>query len=393
MIIDSLLDVDLYKLTMMQVIFHRFTPVSAEYTYKLRTKGIDLSDTKYTFIINEEFENLCSLKFKEDELNYLRSLEFFKEDFLEFLELFYLRMKHVEFDKSNFGLSFKGSWLYIMMWEIYALEIISEVYFSNNGFYKSEIYVEGEKKLDEKIQQIKEYNEKCNNTPIFKFADFGGRRRFSKFWHDHILEKLIEEVPHNLAGTSNIMFAKKFSLKPIGTMAHEYLQAFQALDWKLINSQKMALQIWAEEYDGKLGIALTDVITMDAFLKDFNLYFSKLFDGCRHDSGDPEEWCEKLINHYKNLGINPLSKTAVFSDGLDISKAIFLCEKFRRRINVSFGIGTNLTNDLGPKALNHVIKMTMCNEQDVAKISDSQGKTMCKNDEYVKYLKSVFNVK
>lgn len=383
MIIKSLLDCDLYKFFMMQVIFHNYTSVTAEYHYNLRNQ-CTFSKEEYEKIKNE-LKSLCTLKFNNNEIKYLRNTGYFKEDFLEFLQLFCLNYEQIIYTGQNSLFEFKGSWLTVMMFEIYTMQIISEVYFESRNI--DEVYNEGERRLFEKIVSIIDLDD-----PNFKFVDFGGRRRFSLNWHDKVISKLKFLVPDNLVGTSNVYMAMKHEIKPIGTMAHEYIMGHQAIGCKLINSQKVALQVWANEYRGKLGIALTDTINMDAFLKDFDLYFCKLFDGCRHDSGDPYIWCEKLIKHYENMGIDPKTKTAVFSDGLNIPKAIKLFERFHNYINISFGIGTNLTNDLGLEPINHVIKMVRCNNQDVAKISDSQGKTMCLNKEYVNYLKSVFGV-
>ena len=158
------------------------------------------------------------------------------------------------------------------------------------------------------------------------------------------------------------------------------------------NFQRLALQTWANEYRGKLGIALTDCVGMDQFLKDFDLYFAKLFDGCRHDSGDPYKWCNKLISHYLINGIDPMTKTAVFSDGLNFDKGLKLIEAFRHSINVSLGIGTFFTNNISPsvRPLSIVIKMTECDGQPVAKLSDSPGKSMCKDADYVNFLNRLF---
>lgn len=390
MIIKSLLDQDLYKLFMAQVVFHKYTSVNARYDYKLRnTESIQL-DSNFISRLKVELNQLCALRFKESELVYLKETGYFKDDFLEYLRLFSLNINHVHLDEDSLKIHFEGPWLNIKMFEIFTMEIISELYFKK---YKTEeLFSNGRERLKKDIIYLKNYN-RLNKNNSFKFADFGSRRRFSTEWHDHVLNVLLVNVPKNVIGTSNIYLAKKYNIKPIGTMAHEYLQAFQALGPRLIDSQKVALQTWADEYRGKLGIALTDVITMDAFLKDFDLYFCKLFDGCRHDSGDPVVWCEKLINHYEKMGIDPRTKTAVFSDGLTIPKAISLFDMFHDKIKVSFGIGTSLTNNLGIPALNHVIKMTECNGQPVAKISDSKGKTMCKDESYVEYLKKTFGVK
>lgn len=186
---------------------------------------------------------------------------------------------------------------------------------------------------------------------------------------------------------------KKLGITPIGTMAHEFLQAFQALDVRLRDSQKAALETWVREYRGDLGVALTDVVGMDAFLRDFDLYFAKLFDGLRHDSGDPYAWGDKAIAHYQTLKIDPKTKSLTFSDGLTIKKAWDLHQYFKTRIKTNFGIGTNLTNDMGLTQLNIVLKLVQCNGQPVAKLSDSPGKVMIENNTYLAYLKQVFDIK
>lgn len=396
-IIKSLLDTDLYKFFMLQIIFHRYTDVTAEYEYKLRNKNIKHLFT-YDFMnkLEEEIDILCSLQFSENELLYLESLEtngiyYFKEDFIEYLRLFKLNKNHVHLNRKERTLEFIGPWISVMMFEIYVLEIISELYsFIDWNKYKQNISI-GKQKLNKKIKLIQDYNNKHDHI-LLKYADFGGRRRISYTWHEYVLNLLKYKTSENLIGTSNVYLSRLFKIKPIGTHAHEYFQAHQALNNNLINFQREALQHWANEYRGTLGIALTDTLNMDAFLYDFDLYFCKLFDGCRHDSGDPFQWCEKLINHYKNMNIDPMTKSAIFSDSLTIKKSILILEKFKNLINVSFGIGSHFTNDASMKYLNHVIKMVRCNDQDVAKISESPGKGMCKNQEYVNYLKSVFAI-
>lgn len=388
MMIESLLDTDLYKFTMGQVIFHRFSSAMAEYTFKCRTEGVDL--TPYGEEIRQEIDDLCSLKIKEDEIDYLKNLNLFKDTYLEFLNLLQLKSSDVHIDITDgFNLKITGPWMTTIYFEVPVLAIINEVYFRNIGIEKDKLWKEGSKRLNEKIkliQKIKGFD--------FKLIDFGTRRRFSKEWHEHLIRTLTESLPSNVfVGTSNVYFAKKFNLPPIGTMAHEFIQAAQALNTRLIDSQKYAFQIWADEYRGKLGIALSDTLGMDAFLKDFDLYFAKLYDGCRHDSGDPFKWCDKLLNHYEKLEIDPRTKTAVFSDGLDIPKAIDLAKTYNDKIKISFGIGTNLTNDLGPEPIQIVIKMTQCNGFPVAKISDSPGKQMCEDKQYLDYLKKIFDIK
>ena len=204
---------------------------------------------------------------------------------------------------------------------------------------------------------------------------------------------LAQEVPEFFKGTSNVDLARRHGLVPIGTMAHEYLQAHQALGYRLRDFQKMALENWVKEYRGDLGIALTDTVGMDAFLADFDLYFAKLFDGLRHDSGDPMEWGEKVLAHYAKLRIDPNTKILTFSDGLDLPKTFDIYRAFASRTKVGFGIGTNLTNDLGVEPLNIVMKLVSCNGNPVAKISDAPGKTLCDDETFMAYLQQIFEVK
>ena len=186
--------------------------------------------------------------------------------------------------------------------------------------------------------------------------------------------------------------ARRHGLVPIGTMAHEYLQVHQALDYRLRDFQKMALENWVKEYRGDLGIALTDVITMDSFLGDFDLYFAKLFDGIRHDSGDPIKWGEKAIAHYQNLRLDPATKILTFSDGLDLPRSFDLYRHFADRTKVGFGIGTDLTHDLGVEPLSLVMKLVQCNGTPVAKISDAPEKTLCDDETFLAYLRQVFSL-
>lgn len=385
MIINSLLDTDLYKLTMMQGVLHQFPWAEVEYEFKNRTPGVDL--TPILDRAEKEIDHLCTLRFGNDELDYLRKLRFIKEDFVQFLRIFQLNRDFIKLHAENgeFGIRIAGPWVHTILFEVPVLAIVNELYFRH--IRPNPDFEAGRKKLREKIGLVKQANERGNRIP---FSDFGTRRRFSREWHKEIVETLKDGLPENLRGTSNVFFAKHFGILPIGTMAHEWLQACQALGPRLADSQKFALEYWAREYRGDLGIALSDVVGFEAFLNDFDMYFAKLFDGCRQDSGDPYEWGEKLIAHYKNLRINPMTKYAIFSDGLTFQKAIDIAAHFKDRINTSFGIGTNLTNDVSGKTIQIVIKMTRCQGFPVAKLSDSTGKQMCNDDQYLDYLKRVF---
>lgn len=386
-IITSLLDTDLYKLTMMQCVLHQFPQAIVAYTFKNRTPNISLAP--YLDEINAEIDALCALRFTREELAYLSKLDYIKPDFIDFLRIFQLNRDCIQVSVQNDRLhvDINGPWLHTIMFEVPVLAIINEVYFRNIAPQPD--YAEGRRRLREKLSCIQALP--ADNT--FIFSDFGTRRRFSKTWQKEVIQTALEMVPHNMFGTSNILYAKTLNTRPVGTMAHEFLQACQQLGPRLIDSQKYALEAWVHEYRGRLGIALTDVINIDAFLRDFDLYFAKLFDGLRQDSGDPFEWAEKVIQHYHQLHIDPRTKTLVFSDALTVPKAIALYERFQADCHPAFGIGTNLTNDLGPKAIQIVIKMTKCNGHAVAKLSDTPGKNMCDDTSYVEYLRRVFQTK
>ncbi len=388
MIISSLLDTDLYKFTMMQVVLHHFPEAQVEYRFKCRNPEVDL--TPYIAEIRDEIRALCSLRFAPDELAYLRRWRFFKSDFVDLLGLFHLDERFVQVDRlrsseHEIDISIKGPWLHTIMFEVPLLAIVSEVYFRNTQAAGDA--PEGRRRLQAKIGQIN-----AETDPAFRIADYGTRRRLSRAWHAEVIATLKQDIGARFVGTSNVEMAMRYGLTPLGTMAHEYLQACQAVGPRLRDSQVFAFNTWAREYRGDLGIALSDVCGMDAFLRDFDLFFCKLFDGVRHDSGDPFEWGEKLIAHYRRMRIDPRSKTMVFSDSLNVPLAIRLFEHFRGRCQTAFGIGTNLTNDQGFEPLQIVIKMTRCNGQPVAKISDEPSKTMDYDPSYVAYLREVFEV-
>ena len=394
-IIHSLLDTDLYKFTMLQVVLHKFPQTHSVYHFRCR----NLDETAYPLTdilddLNEQLDHLCRLKFAEDELLYLRSLRFIKSDFVDYLELFQLKRRFIKAGIDREGrldIWVEGPMVQAMMFEIFVLAIVNELYFKR--IRSDEVLAEGERRLKAKVGLIRQYKAEQNpDDPPFLVSDFGTRRRYSFAWQKHVIETLHEAVPEVFRGTSNVLIAKQLGIFPIGTMAHEFLQAFQALDVRLRDFQKAALETWVQEYRGDLGIALTDVVGMDAFLRDFDLYFAKLFDGLRHDSGDPYEWGDKAYAHYKKLKIDSKSKMLTFSDGLNLEKAWSLHNYFKDRFQVSFGIGTNLTNDMGQTPLNIVLKLVECNGQSVAKISDSPGKTMTDNDTFLAYLRQVFDI-
>ena len=407
MIITSLLDTDLYKFTMMQAVLHQFPGAQVEYRFKCRnankkpeqgSPGFDLAP--FVNEIRDEIRSLCSLRFHDAELAYLRSMRFIKSDFVDFLALFHLNEKYITvrgLPTGEIDITIQGPWLHTILFEIPVLAIVNEVYFRNTR--KLPDLVEGRKRLDVKIGQLR-----ADTLSDLKIADYGTRRRFSQAWHEEVLRVLAVRLgtaqspgqsagtPGQLAGTSNVLFAMKLGLTPLGTMAHEYLQACQALGPRLRDSQIFGFESWAKEYRGDLGIALSDVYGQDAFLRDFDMYFCKLFDGARHDSGDPFNWGERMLAHYTRNRVDPRTKTLIFSDGLTVPRTIELYQRFRGRCQLAFGIGTNLTNDLGYEPLQIVIKMVRCNGQPVAKLSDTPSKNMCDDERYMAYLRQVFEI-
>lgn len=390
MIIESLLDTDLYKFTMMQCVLHQFPGAEVSYRFRCRTPGVDLSP--YADEIRDEVMHLCTLTFKDAELAYLGGLRFIKSDFVDFLSLFHLKDKYIRVTKDlacDFGLSIEitGPWLHTILFEIPILAIVNEVYFRHIAPVPDE--AEGMRRLRAKIALLK--NEPDNAD--LRVSDFGTRRRFSRAWQEKVVRVLIDELGSPIfSGTSNVDLARRYGLVSIGTMAHEYLQACQALGPRLRDSQVFGFEMWAKEYRGDLGIALSDVYGIEPFLKDFDMYFCKLFDGARHDSGDPFVWGERMIEHYRANKCDPRGKSLVFSDGLTVPRIIELYRRFHRRIGIGFGIGTNLMNDLGPQPLNIVVKMVRANGQPVAKISDNPVKGMCDDPTYLAYLRQVFGM-
>jgi len=388
MIIQSLLDTDLYKFTMMQVVLHHFPGAQVEYAFTCRNEGVNLRPDLGR--IREEIASLCGLRFTEQELGYLRGLRFMKSDFVDFLGLFQFNAKYIQIaeggPEGGIDIKIRGPWLHTILYEIPVLAIVSETYFRRTQLQPD--FAEGARRLQTKIDLVR----KVEPALDFRISDFGTRRRFSRDWQERVLRTLKQEVPEYFAGTSNVWFAMRNDLTPLGTLGHEYMQACQALGPRLRDSQTFAMDTWAKEYRGDLGIALSDTYGLDAFLRDFDMYFCKLFDGARHDSGNPFDWGERMIDHYQRNRVDPHTKTLIFSDQLSFPLAIEIARRFHGRARTAFGIGTNLTNDLGHEPLNIVIKMIECNGQPVAKVSDSPGKTVSKDPRYLAYLRQVFGL-
>lgn len=393
-IITSLLDQDKYKFTMLYVFFTHFSSVLSRYKFKNRS---DINLIPFKDEIIEQLKAVCELRLTDEELKFIKKRNpYFNDAYIEFLRNMKLNFDYLDIREENgelyIGTHPNTPLIYTTWFEIFILSIVQEIY--TRKTYPNVNYDEGKRLLQLKIDKA---NHHFKNVSNFIIAEFGCRRRFNRYWHEYVLEELAEQLPKNcFVGTSNMYFAKQFDILDIGTMAHEYLCLGQQIqDTQLVNFQKYMLQKWTNVYRGELGIALSDTVGFDAFLRDFDKYFAKLYDGVRHDSGSPFELGDRMIEHYKSLKINPNTKTVVFSDGVNFDLMIKLVDYFRGRINVSFGIGTNLVNDLGPeyKALQLVMKLVEVNGKPVAKISDSPGKGMCEDDKFLSYLKKVFQIK
>ena len=385
-IITSLLENDLYKFSMGQAIYHHFSDYKTTWTFKCRNKDVVFSDDVVEEI-KHQIRMYCALRFDEEELEYLHNIRWIKGSYVDFLRLWQPRYEDFHFgrdEEGNFTLETTGTWLNTSLYEVPTLAIINEVYFRMNHDYK-QLLEDYKKRALEKCLKLQSGEYELNS-----FSEFGLRRRLSGEAQDHIV-KLLQETQNpasRYVGTSNVYLAKKYGLTPVGTMAHEWIMCVGQGDHKNnpAYSNYFALEAWVDEYGVLNGTALTDTITTDCFLRDFRLTFSTLFSGVRHDSGDPFVWGDKMIAHYESLGIDPKTKTLLFSDSLNFEKATKICRYFKGRCKVAFGIGTYLSNDTSVEALNIVMKVTKCNGQDVAKISDVEGKSMCKNESYVDYL-------
>lgn len=381
-IVESLLDTDLYKFNMNMVMFHKHTKLNGKYLFKCRNNDVVFTD-EMVEEINAQIDHLCTLKFTEDELSYLNSISFIKSDYVEFLRLWHPIRKYVTCYKNPDGelfIEIAGPLFSVMQFEVYLLEIVNEVYFRMKYDY-STLVASAKERLDNKIKAINE------GKYTFRFAEFGCRRRLSREWQEHVVKELLNT--NACVGTSNVYLAMKYGCKPIGTYAHEFVQMYQGIPGvTLAYTNKLALEEWFEEFQGDNGTALTDTLGTALFLKDFDKLQAMCYTGVRHDSGDPIQWGEMIIDHYQALGIDPTTKTLLFSDSLDFDKAQEIHNHFKGRANASFGIGTFLSNDTCENPLNIVIKLQYVNGHPVAKLSDTPGKAMCQDGEYLNYLKS-----
>ena len=399
-IITSLLETDLYKFSMGQAIYHQFPSYKTKWTFKCRNPGI-IFTKQMTEEIKEQIHQYCHLRFTADELKYLSKIEWLHEDYIDHLQIWKPRFEDFEIDTdSPCGLSIeaKGTWLNTSMYEIPVLAIVNEVYFRMTYNY-DELLEQYKRKLNQKKDWL--VSGKYN---IGAFSEFGLRRRLSAEAQDLAVKTLCGNNGNykesKCIGTSNVFLAMKYNVVPVGTMAHEFIMCVGQGNpmYNPAFSNKLAMKAWSEEYGVLNGTYLTDTIGDEAAHLDMEYTYSILFGGVRHDSGDPYKWGEDWIAHYQHYydkyhdeRVNPKNKTLLFSDSLDFERASALYSYFKDKIKVAFGIGTYIANDTDVEPLNIVMKVTECNDRPVAKLSNAMGKTMCKDDAYIEYLRKTID--
>jgi len=380
-IIGSLLDVDFYKFTMGQLVYLRHRDVRVRYALENRTSSVKLAEHIDIVQLREELDHVRRLRFNNSELHYLRGTNeygdrMFKEGYLEFLRELSLPDYEVEVVDGDLRLHFPGSWTEAIYWETLALSIVNELYYrglmkSLSRFSRDLVFAEGRARLARKIVRLREF-------PELDFADFGTRRRFSRAWQYYVDECLAEELPQQFAGTSGTDSAMRAGLVPMGTSAHELYMVMSGImhdsDDSILSSHARVLHEWWDQYRWGLSVALTDTYGSDFFFRDMTEDQARNWKGLRHDSGDAFAFAERAIQFYRDYGIDPREKLLIFSDGLELDTILALYRAFHERIKVSFGWGTNLTNDLGFDPISIVIKAVEANGFRTVKLSDNLGK-------------------
>jgi nicotinate phosphoribosyltransferase len=383
---------DLYTYTVKRVVWERFSNVEVEYAFRNRNAGVDL--LPYRDKIRERIQRLNGLGPDASFLAKLRSLKYLSDPFIEAMSQTRLDTRHVEVGERDGALDIriKGPWFQTIDFEVPILQIVNETYFEQ--FDSPSVRAEGDRRLSDKIARIKAFvrEEVAPSTESHPYGiiEMGTRRAFSFDWHGHVIERLATELPEALLGTSNVYWATQFGLRTFGTFSHQGPMAMQAL-YPIHLSQKIWFEIWNEVFRGNLGIALSDTLGKQLFYRDFDLALAKLYDGARHDSGDPFEWGENFIAHLKSMNIDAYRKTAVFSDSLNDLRSFEIWRRFAKRIRVQFGIGTFFSNDLGPAPLSNVIKLVRCNGFPVAKLSDTPAKAQCEDQEVLSFVLHLVN--
>ncbi len=392
-IFNSQLDVDFYKFPMAQMVFHKYPDVPVRYALTNRTSGVNLADHIRQGDVRYELDHVRTLRFGNSDLHYLRGtnehgMRMFAEDYLDFLRTLQLPPYDLFVSAGQLKLEFSGRWCEAIYWETIALSIINELYNRSqlnrlSKFAQDLVYAEGKQRLGKKIIQLRH-----EAFPVM-FSDFGTRRRFSREWQDYVIGVLVEELPKNFIGTSNVAFAQKYNIVPMGTSAHELYMAMGAImearGRSVKEAQQQVMQDWWDEFGWGLSIALTDTWGTDFFFEQMTHEQARDWKGLRQDSGDPFAFGEKALRFYKFHNVDSQGKMIIFSDGLDVATMIELNKRFRDYIRVSFGWGTNLTNDLGIPALSLVVKLIEAMGRGTVKLSDNLAKAVGRAEDIERY--------
>jgi nicotinate phosphoribosyltransferase len=380
-IFSSLLDIDFYKFTMGQLVFLKYRDVPVVYSLVNRTRNVRLAEFIDESELREELDHARSLRLNNSELHYLRGTNeygdrMFRETYLEFLRELELPPYDLEEVDGSFRLQFDGKWSTAIYWETVALSIVNELYYRSlmkplSRFEKDLVFARGKMRLAEKIRVLR-------GRPEISFVDFGTRRRFSREWQHYVDRTLAEEMPHQFLGTSSTESAMLHGLVPMGTSAHELTMVMSGImhdsDDLIRASHNRVMQDWWELYGWGLSVAVTDTYGSEFFFRDTDEEQARAWKGLRHDSGDPFEFGERAIRFYRDLGIDPREKLLIFSDGLELQTILALSRRFHDRVKLSFGWGTNLTNDLGFEPISIVVKAIEANGHRTVKLSDNLAK-------------------
>lgn len=395
-IIRSLLENDLYKWSMGQAIKHQFPGHMTGWAFKCRNKGVHFTP-EMVEEIKEQIQHYCTLRYKEEELAHLLTIPWIKQDYVNDLRFWHPRYEDFKIgtdDPCGLTIETYGNWFNVSPYEMPVLMIVNEVWFRMNYNYK-DLYESFVERLQEKYDALK-----AGHWHVGTFSGFGLRRRLSAEAEEKFTElfSTLNDTRHcssTFIGTSNVYLAWQYDLLHTGTMAHEWIMGAGQGDMRHNPAycNWYAMNAWVREYGTLNGIALTDTIGTPTFQKDFRLTFANSFSGVRHDSGNPIDWGENMITHYKRFGIDPKNKTLLFSDSLNFEKADKIWHHFHNDAKVAFGIGTYLTNDTYAEPLNIVMKMTECNGHPVVKLSDAPGKCMCKDQGYIDFVEECIRMR
>ncbi|MBE2273839.1 MAG: nicotinate phosphoribosyltransferase [Flavobacteriales bacterium] len=368
--LKSILDNDFYKITMQNAVVKLFP--NEKVKYQFINRGKHHFPEGFAEELRKSVNAMAELKLTKDEKQFLKeTCPYLELPYLDFLGGYHYDPSEVKIvqAENDLQVTVEGEWYRTILWEVPLLALISELHYEMNHLERDSNEMVIGKTL-EKANQL--------NKLGVTFAEFGTRRRHSYKVQDLVVEALVQNKTSKFIGSSNVHFAMKYGVKPIGTHAHEWFM-FHAAEYGFKMANALSLEHWVDVYRGDLGVALSDTYTTDVFFQQFDKKFAKLFDGVRHDSGDPIEFANKTIKHYEDNGINPLFKYIIFSDGLNLEKVEEITKACKDRIGISFGIGTNLTNDVGLKPMNIVMKLIAAQSINgdwipTVKLSDEKGK-------------------